>query len=79
MSEELVQSVKDMLKEETWTRQTISNYTINNIKELAVIIEKANNENCTDEIKDICDEHLTHSKDRSVRKLAFRAPRGFPR
>lgn len=63
MSEELVQSVKDMLKEETWTRQTISNYTINNIKELAVIIEKANNENCTDEIKDICDEHLTHSKD----------------
>ena len=29
---ELVQSVQDMLKEETWTRATISNYTQNNLK-----------------------------------------------
>ena len=38
---ELVQSVQDMLKEETWTRATISNYTQNNLKEFANIVEKA--------------------------------------
>ncbi|WP_191013729.1 transcription elongation factor GreA [Treponema zioleckii] len=63
MSEELVQSVQDMLKEETWTRATISNYTKNNLIELATIVEKAKNENCINEIKAICDEHLTHTKD----------------
>ena len=54
---ELVQSVQDMLKEETWTRATISNYTQNNLKEFANIVEKAHSENCADEIYDICQEH----------------------
>lgn len=60
---ELVQSVQDMLKEETWTRATISNYTQNNLKEFANIVEKAHSENCADEIYDICQDHLSHSKD----------------
>ncbi len=63
MAETLIQSVQDMLKEETWTRATISGYTQNNLKELADIVEKARNENCVDEILDICEEHLSHSKD----------------
>ena len=63
MAENLVQSVQDMLKEETWTRATISNYTQNNLKELADIVEKARNENCIDEILAICEEHLSHTKD----------------
>lgn len=70
MSEELVQSVQGMLKEETWTRATISNYTKNNLVSLSAIVEKARNENCVDEIKEICDEHLTHSKD-SIIALYF--------
>lgn len=60
---ELVQSVQNMLKEETWTRATISNYTQNNLKEFAGIVEKARNENCADGIYDICKTHLSHSKD----------------
>ena len=36
MSEELVKSVQEMLKEETWTRATISNYTKNNLIEARV-------------------------------------------
>lgn len=60
---ELVQSVQNMLKEETWTRATISNYTQNNLKEFAGIVEKARNENCADEIYDICKTHLSHSRD----------------
>ena len=63
MAETLIQSVQDMLKEETWTRATISNYTQNNLKELAVILEQARNENCVDEILEICNEHLSHTKD----------------
>jgi transcription elongation factor GreA len=63
MSEELVKSVQDMLKEEIWTRATISNYTKNNLIELAGIVEKARNENCVDEVKHVCDEQLAHTKD----------------
>jgi len=60
---DLIQSIQDMLKEETWTRQTIDNYSENNLKELASLIEQAKNENCLSEIKAICEEHLSHSKD----------------
>ena len=63
MAENLVQSVQDMLKEETWTRATISNYTQNNLKELADIVEKARSENCVDEILELSEEHLSHTKD----------------
>ena len=63
MSTELITTVQEMLKEETWTRATISNYTKNNLTELTTLIEKARNEQCTQEVKALCDEHLTHSKD----------------
>jgi transcription elongation factor GreA-like protein/transcription elongation GreA/GreB family factor len=66
MSEELVNKVQEMLKEETWTRAAIGNYTKNNLMELSTIIETARSENCEDEIKKICDELLTHSKDSIV-------------
>ena len=70
MSAELVKTVQDMLKEETWTRATISNYSKEKLIELATIVEKARNENCTDEILKICDEQLSHSKD-SIIALYF--------
>ena len=63
MGETLIKSVQDMLKEETWTRATISNYTQNNLKELAVIVEQARNENCVDDVLNVCEEHLAHTKD----------------
>ena len=63
MAENLVQSVQDMLKEETWTRATISNYTQSNLKELADIVEKARNEDSVNEILNLCEEHLSHTKD----------------
>ena len=40
MSTELITTVQEMLKEETWTRATISNYTKNNLTELTTLIEK---------------------------------------
>ena len=52
-----------MLKEETWTRAAISNYTMNNLIELEALVEKIINEDCIDEIKAICDDQLAHTKD----------------
>lgn len=63
MSEELVKKVQDMVKEETWTRATISNYTTNSLNELAAIVKAAREENCEDEVKAICDEQLAHTND----------------
>lgn len=60
---DLIQSVQDRLKEETWTRATISNYTQNDLKELSNIVEQARNENCVDDIHRVCEEHLSHTKD----------------
>lgn len=60
---ELVTKVQEMLKEETWTRATISNYTKNNLIELAAIVEQARNEDVADEVKAICDEQLASNKD----------------
>jgi len=62
MSESLVKSVQDMLNEEKWTRATISNYSITNFKDLDVIIRDAHAAKCVDEIKTLCDEHLSHTK-----------------
>ena len=63
MAESLVASVESMLKEESWTRATISNYTQNDLKGLAAIVEQAKTENVIDELYEICEEHLTHTKD----------------
>lgn len=63
MSDELVKLVQDKLKEDTWTRATISNYKKSDLVDLTTIVENAKNENCIDELKAVCDEQLTHTKD----------------
>ena len=63
MSEELVKKVSERLKEESWTRAAISNVTQNSIEELEKIVAQAVQENAVSEIREVCDEHLTHSKD----------------
>ena len=60
---DLMQSIQDLLKEETWTRATISNYTQNDLKELANLVEQAKNEGIIKEVQAVCEEHLSHSKD----------------
>ncbi len=62
MSEALVKTVQDMLNEEKWTRAAISNYSVTNFKELDAIVHKAQELQCVDEIKAVCDEHLAHTK-----------------
>lgn len=66
MSEELENSVHAMLKEETWTRAAISNFTKNNLIELAGILEQSRKDNSEQKIKEICDAQLEHNKDSSI-------------
>ena len=67
---ELIQSIQDMLKEETWTRAAIGSYKENNLRELSALVTKAEEEKCTKEVYDICNEQLSHSKD-SIIALYF--------
>ena len=46
---ELIQSIQEMLKEETWTRAAIGSYTENNLRELSALVTKAEEEKCTKE------------------------------
>ena len=41
MSEELENSVREMLKAETWTRAGITNFTKNNIEELEKVLDRS--------------------------------------
>ncbi len=66
MSEELENSVREMLKAETWTRAGIANFTKSNIEELEKVLEDCKNQNCEYAIKDICDEQLAHTKESIV-------------
>ena len=58
----LATKVQEMLNEEKWTRAALGTYSVSNLKELDVLLEEANREKAIDEIKTLCDEHLTHTK-----------------
>ncbi len=60
MSEELENSVREMLKAETWTRAGIESFNLN---ELSAVIEKVHAESSEDAIMDICNEQLQKTKD----------------
>ena len=63
MSEELENSVREMLKAETWTRAGIGSFTTNNLNELSSVLEKTHSEAAEDKIMEICDEQLQKTKD----------------
>jgi transcription elongation factor GreA len=66
----IVKSVQEMLNEEKWTRAALSNYSINNFKELDSVVKQAKQEHLLDEVKEVCDEHLSHTKN-SIIALYF--------
>jgi len=62
MSDEMVSKINDLLNEEKWTRATLSNYTIKNFEELDNSVNEILDSKTEDEIRDLCEEHLDHSK-----------------
>ena len=59
---ELVQSVVEQLNQEKWTRATLNNYTINNFKELDSLLDQIIQEELEDDVLEVCEEHLHHTK-----------------
>jgi transcription elongation factor GreA len=62
MSEDILNNVQKMLNEEKFTRAALSNYSTAQFKELDDILNEAKTALCLDELKALCDEHLSHSK-----------------
>lgn len=63
MSEELIKTVQAKLKEEAWTRSAIGSVTPNAIMDLSKIVDESFSQDCAIQVRDLCDEHLSHSKD----------------
>ncbi len=55
-------NLTEMLTEEKWTRAAIGKYTTNNFEELNKLVSAARKAGVVDEIKELCDEHLSHTK-----------------
>ncbi len=58
----LVATVRELLNEEKWTRAALNNYTVNNFRELDDVLTKVLEEDLEDEVSEICEEHLQHTK-----------------
>lgn len=59
---DIQKQLTEMLNEEKWTRAAIGNYTTKNFEDLYKLISTARKEGLINEIKAICDEHLSHTK-----------------
>lgn len=62
MSEKLIAQVSELLNEEKWTRATLNNYTVANFEELDQVLDKVFEAEIQDEVLEMCDEHLVHTK-----------------
>ena len=62
MSEKLLKNINELLNGEKWTRATLNSYSINNFKELDDVIRDVHSYKIVNEVQEICEEHLKHSK-----------------
>lgn len=63
--------IAERLNEEKWTRATLNSYTINHFKELDEIINIEFNNEQADSLKDLCNEHLSHTKNSIIALYIF--------
>jgi transcription elongation factor GreA len=68
MSENLIKNVQNILTEEKFTRAALSNYSITQFKDLDIVLKEAEDAHALDEVRTLCDEYLTHSKN-SIKAL----------
>ena len=62
MAETNVERIKELLNQEKWTRATLNSYTIQNFKELDILLDSTQSEEEFEEIKTTCEEHLHHTR-----------------
>ena len=58
----IIAQVSEMLNEEKWTRATLNSYTVTNFRELDEILDQVFAEDLQDEVNELCEEHLQHTK-----------------
>jgi transcription elongation factor GreA len=58
----LLKNVQEMLNEEKWTRAALSNYSTGQFKDLDILLKETREAKLYDELKQLCDEHLVHTK-----------------
>jgi transcription elongation factor GreA len=68
MSEDLIKKVQNILTEEKFTRAALSNYSISQFKDLDTVLREAEDAHALDEVRTLCDEYLSHSKN-SIKAL----------
>jgi transcription elongation factor GreA len=59
---DIVKNLNELLNEEKWTRATLNNYTVGNFKELDDIVRQVEEHDLAEEVREICEEHLQHTK-----------------
>ena len=62
MSSKTIDKISHLLNEEKWTRATIKSYSITNFKDLDMLISEVLDDENQQEIIEICEEHLNHTK-----------------
>ena len=58
----IAKKLQEMLNEEKWTRATLSGYTVSQIKDLDALFHDAAAEKALEDIREVAEEHLGHSK-----------------
>ena len=58
----IAKKLQEMLNEEKWTRATLSGYSVNHLKEMDTLFREAAAAKVVDEVLEVCDEHMTHTK-----------------
>jgi len=66
MPEKIIENITGMLNEEKWTRATLNDYAIGNFQELDGVIDSVIANTVQDDVQNICDEHLEHTKNSIV-------------
>ena len=68
MPEDLIKNVQNILTEEKFTRAALNNYSITQFKDLDAVLKEAEDAHAYDEVRDVCDEYLSHNKN-SIKAL----------
>ena len=63
MTETLTHRISEMINEEKWTRADLSGYSKSSFETLDELLEELLGGDAQDEIREICEEHLQHSRD----------------
>ena len=58
----IAKRLQEMLNEEKWTRATLSGYSVNHLKEIDALFREAAEAKAVDEVNEVCEEHLSHTK-----------------